>query len=231
MKKLLGLIGGMSWESTELYCRHLNAISNERLGGYHGATFIVFSVDFGEIEALQAKGDWRASAEILIDAARRLEKAGADELLLCTNTMHIVADEISSAVSIPLLHIADATARHISAKSLRTVGLLATKYTMEGSFYRDRMAERHGLKIVTPTEGDRLAVNAIIYDELCNGIISASSKERFREIALKMISEGAEGVILGCTEVGMLLKRGDIPVPVFDSALIHAEEAMAHAAP
>lgn len=226
MTKLLGLIGGMSWESTELYCRRLNQLANEDRGGHAAAKFLVYSVDFGEIEAMQSEGRWNDTADILIDAARRLERGGADELLLCTNTMHIVADKIAAAVNVPLLHIADATGRHIVAHGVQKVGLLATKYTMEGDFYRDRMASKFGLDIVIPDAGDRETVNRIIYDELCHGIISPDSHRQYMSIAQKMIGDGARGIVLGCTEVGMLLKDGDVAVPLFDSALIHVDEAV-----
>ncbi|MDF1686905.1 MAG: aspartate/glutamate racemase family protein [Parvibaculaceae bacterium] len=226
MTKLLGLIGGMSWESTQLYCRYLNALAQQKLGGRHAAKFIVYSVDFGEIGALQQAGDWAGAARILCDAAQRLERAGADELLLCTNTMHIVASDIQASVSIPLLHIADATAQHIVRHGLKKVGLLATRYTMEGHFYKDRMQEQHGLTVLTPSPQDRAQINTIIYDELCAGKVLPRSHRVFQEICGRLIDQGAEGIIMGCTEVGLLLKEGDVQVPLFDSARLHVDEAV-----
>lgn len=226
MTKLLGLIGGMSWESTQLYCRHLNALAQRELGGRHAAKFIVYSVDFGEIGELQQAGDWAGAARILCDAAQRLERAGADELLLCTNTMHIVAPDIQASVSIPLLHIADATAQHIVRAGLKKIGLLATRYTMEGSFYRDRMEEQHGLTILTPSLEDRSFINTIIYDELCAGVILDASHRVFQDISNRLIEQGAQGIIMGCTEIGLLLHEGDVTVPLFDSARLHVEEAV-----
>lgn len=226
MTKLLGLIGGMSWESTQLYCRRLNALAQSKLGGRHAAKFLVYSVDFGEIGELQEAGDWAGAASILCDAAQRLERAGADELLLCTNTMHIVAPAIQASVSIPLLHIADATARQILRSGFEKVGLLATRYTMEGSFYRDRMEEQHGLNILTPSPEDRALVNNIIYDELCAGIVLDKSQQVFQEISNRLIEEGAQGIIMGCTEISMLLHTGDVDVPLFDSGRLHVEEAV-----
>lgn len=226
MTKLLGLIGGMSWESTQLYCRYLNALAQQKLGGRHAAKFIVYSVDFGEIGALQQAGDWAGAARLLCDAAQRLERAGADELLLCTNTMHIVAPEIQASVSIPFLHIADATAQHIVRRGLKKVGLLATRYTMEGRFYKDRMQDRHGLSVLTPSPQDRALINTIIYDELCAGKVLPPSHQVFKEICGRLIDQGAEGIIMGCTEVGLLLKEGDVQAPLFDSARLHVDEAV-----
>lgn len=226
MTKLLGLIGGMSWESTQLYCRYLNELAQRKLGGRHAAKFLIYSVDFGEIGELQQAGDWAGAARILCDAAQRLERAGADELLLCTNTMHIVAPDIQASVSIPLLHIADATAQHILRAGFKKVGLLATRYTMEGDFYRDRMTERHGLNILTPNPADRALINTIIYDELCAGVVLEKSQRVFQEISKRLIDDGAEGIIMGCTEIAMLLHTGDLDVPLFDSGRLHVEEAV-----
>ena len=175
---------------------------------------------------MQQAGDWAGAARILCDAAQRLERAGADELLLCTNTMHIVAPDIQASVSIPLLHIADATAQHILRAGFKKVGLLATRYTMEGDFYRDRMTERHGLNILTPNPADRALINTIIYDELCAGVILEKSQRVFQEISKRLIDDGAEGIIMGCTEIAMLLHTGDLDVPLFDSGRLHVEEAV-----
>lgn len=225
MAKLIGLIGGMSWESTEIYCRRLNELANQARGGHHAANFLVYSVDFGEVEAMQSTGRWKDAADLLIDAARRLERSGVDEIILCTNTMHIVAEEIESSIGTPFLHIADATGRHLVAAGIQKAGLLATKYTMEEEFYKNRLLNNFGLEILIPNKDDRIKINEIIYSELCHGVVTDASKGTFAAIGHELMHSGAQGVILGCTEIGMLLKDGDLPIPIFDSALIHADEA------
>lgn len=227
--KTVGLLGGMSWESTVPYYQVLNREVGRRLGGLHSARALLLSVDFQEIEVLQHRGRWDELGRMLADDARTLERAGADFLVLCTNTMHLVAPAIESAVSIPLLHIADATAERIKAAGIRRVGLLGTRFTMEEPFYRGRLEARHGLEVVVPPEPERVRVHEVIYEELVLGRILDASRAEYRRIVGGLVGEGAEGVILGCTEIGLLLKPGDAPVPLFDTALIHAEAAAAFA--
>lgn len=227
--KTIGLLGGMSWESTVPYYQVLNREVGRRLGGLHSARVLLLSVDFQEIEALQHQGAWAELGDILARDAITLEGAGADFLVLCTNTMHLVAPAIEAAVSIPLLHIADATAERIRTSRIRRVGLLGTRFTMEEPFYRGRLEERHGLEVVVPPADDRNVVHRVIYEELVLGKILDGSRAEYRRIVDGLIREGAEGVILGCTEIGLLLKPGDAPVPLFDTALIHAEAAAAFA--
>jgi aspartate racemase len=222
--KTLGLIGGMSWESTVPYYRTVNERVRERLGGLHSAKLVLHSVDFAEIERMQAKGDWEAAGATLADAARGLRAAGADALVLCTNTMHKVAAQIESAVDIPLLHIADATAARIRAARLTRVALLGTRYTMEQAFYRERI-EAAGIEVLVPDAARREIVHRVIYDELCMGRIVESSRDEYRGIVDALIEQGAQGVILGCTEIGLLLRAEDAAVPLFDTARIHAETA------
>ncbi len=227
--KTVGLLGGMSWESTVPYYQVLNREAGRRLGGLHSARVLLLSVDFHEIEVLQHRGAWVELGEILARDARTLEGAGAEFLVLCTNTMHLVAPRIEAALSIPLLHIADATAHRVRAAGIRRVGLLGTRFTMEEPFYRGRLEERHGLEVLVPPQRDRLQVHQVIYQELVLGKIREESRELFREIVAGLVREGAEGVILGCTEIGLLLRPGDAAVPLFDTALIHAEAAAAFA--
>lgn len=222
--KTIGLIGGMSWESTVTYYQTINRVTREKLGGLHSAKCHLYSVDFQEIEECQANGDWDKSAEILSAVARKLEGAGADFIVICTNTMHKVADRIGSAVRIPILHIADLTADALLAKGIRRVGLLGTKYTMEQDFYKSRLVAK-GIEVRIPDETERAFVNATIYDELCLGVISPSSKAAFIDTANRLAAEGAQGIILGCTEIGLLLKQEDTPTPLFDTTQIHAESA------
>jgi aspartate racemase len=218
----------MSWESTVPYYQTINRVVGQRLGGLHSARILLYSVDFDEIERLQHAERWHEAGELLARAGRTLEAAGAEFLVLCTNTMHRVAAQIEAAVSIPLLHIADATARRIAASRLDTVGLLGTRFTMEQDFYRGRL-ERHGLEIVVPSEADRESTHRIIYEELCRGRILDSSRSEYRRIVSDLVARGCEAVVLGCTEIGSLLRPSDSPVPLFDTAQIHAEEAARYA--
>lgn len=224
--KTIGLIGGMSWESTVEYYRIINQKVKETLGGFHSAELILYSVDFDEIERLQHEGDWDTLTKRMVDAAKQVEKAGADFLLLCTNTMHKTAVKIEEAIQIPFLHIADATAERIKHQGIKKVGLLGTRFTMEEDFYKDRLVKKYGLEVIVPEESERNMVHDVIYQELCLGKICASSKEAYVSTIEKLVSQGAEGIILGCTEIGLLIKQEDLTVPVFDTTLIHAEEAV-----
>jgi len=224
--KTIGLLGGMSWESSAEYYRFINEAARDRLGGLHSAESVMFSFDFAEIEALQRAGSWEEAAERLAEAARGLERAGAEILVLCTNTMHRLADELERAIEIPLLHIADPTADRIRAEGLAVVGLLGTRYTMEGDFYRGRLEDRHGLRILTPGTDDRATVHRVIYEELVAGEVRDESRDRYREIIGRLAADGAEAVILGCTEIELLVGAEDSPVPVFDTTRIHAEAAV-----
>jgi len=223
--RTLGLLGGMSWESTLPYYRHVNERVREKLGGLHSAKLVLYSVDFAEIERLQHLGEWATAGRVLADAAQALERAGAEALVLCTNTMHRVLDVIEPAIGIPVLHIADATARRIRAAGLTKVGLLATRFTMEQDFYRGRL-ERNGLAVIVPDADERAEIHRVIYDELCLGTIRDASRETFRTIMANLVARGAEGLILGCTEIGLLVGAGDTNVPLFDTARIHAEDAV-----
>ena len=220
--KTLGLIGGMSWESTIPYYRIINETVRERLGGLHSARIVLYSVDFHDIERLQQAGAWDEAGRILADAARALEAAGAEGLALCTNTMHKVAAAIEAAVTIPLLHIADPTAEAAKQAGLRTVGLLGTRFTMEQDFYRDRLVEQHDLTVIIPDPADREIVNRVIYEELCQGEARVESRAQYREIMQRLVDAGAEGIILGCTEIALLVKPEDAPVPLFDTTSLHA---------
>ncbi len=222
--KTIGLIGGMSAESTVTYYKVINSVVNQKLGGFHSAKCLLYSVDFDEIERCQMSGEWEKSGEILADAARRLQKGGADFLVLCTNTMHKVAHAIQSAVNIPFLHIAEATARRVKDAGIGRVCLLGTAFTMEEGFYKDVLA-RNGIDVIVPDADDRKTVNDVIYGELCHGVIKDESRAKFVGIINKAAALGARGAILGCTEIGLLVGDGDITLPVFDTALIHAEEA------
>lgn len=222
--KTIGLIGGMSWESSVTYYQIINTVVREQLGGLHSAKCILRSVDFQEIEECQANGDWEKSAGILADIAQKLEQAGADLMVICTNTMHKVADRVAGAVSIPLLHIAEATALELKAQGIQTVALLGTKYTMEQDFYKSKLVDS-GIAVLVPEADDRAVINDIIYDELCLGIISEGSKAKYLEIMDKLSAAGAEGIILGCTEIGLLVEQADTPIPLFDTTLIHAQKA------
>lgn len=222
----LGVIGGMSWESTAVYYRLLNRGVADRLGGLHSAPLLIDSVDFAEIAALQASGDWTAAGRILADAARRLEDAGAKGLVLATNTMHHVAAAIESAVDIPLLHIVDATGNALRAARIRRAGLLGTRYTMELPFWRDRSAERFGVQLVVPEADDRDVVHRVIYEELCLGRIDADSRASYVAIIERLGQEGAQAVILGCTEISLLIRAADSPLPIFDTTALHAAAAV-----
>ena len=224
--RIIGLLGGMSWESTAEYYRLINEGVKARLGGLHSAEIVMVSVDFEPIEKLQHAGDWAGAARVLIDAAGRIEAAGADFLVICTNTMHKLADEIADAIDIPLLHIADATAEAIKTAPMSRVGLLGTTFTMEEDFYKGRLALRHGLDVLTPNDEDRQIVHDVIYDELCRGTIREESKREFVRIIDDLVRRGAEGVVLGCTEIGLLVKPGDVGVRLFDTTVIHAERAV-----
>jgi len=223
--KTIGLIGGMSWESTVGYYRVINEAIKARLGGLHSAKLILYSVDFHEIERLQRQGDWDAAGAVLADAARSLERAGASFLVLCTNTMHKVAAHIESAVQIPLLHIADATATEIKAAGHSVVGLLGTRFTMEQDFYRDRLHDLHGLTVLTPDDQDREVVHRVIYDELCQGLVKPESRAEYQRIIRHLVAHGAQAIILGCTEVSLLVQQQHVDVPVFDTTAIHARAA------
>jgi aspartate racemase len=227
--KTIGLLGGMSWESTVPYYRLLNREIGRRLGGLHSARVLLLSVDFQEIEVLQHQGKWHELGEMLAQDASRLEEAGADFLVLCTNTMHLVAPAIEAALSIPFLHIADATAESIKASGLTQVGLLGTRFTMEEPFYKGRLEKEHGLRVVIPRGEDRELIHRVIYEELVLGEIREESREEFVRITGDLAGSGAEGVILGCTEIGLLLKQENAAVPLFDTTLIHAEAAAAFA--
>ncbi len=225
--KIIGLIGGMSWESTIPYYRVINETIKERLGGLHSAKVILYSVDFFEIEQLQHRGDWSTAGQVLAAAARALEGAGAEAIVLCTNTMHKVAEAIEAAVSLPLLHIADPTGEAIARAGLRTVGLLGTRFTMEETFYVERLRQRHGLDVVVPAAHDRALVHRVIYDELCLGRVVPESREHYRRIMRELVMRGAQGIVLGCTEISLLVSSTDAEVPLFDTTSLHARGAAA----
>lgn len=222
--KTIGLIGGMSWESTVTYYQLINETVKQQLGGLHSAKILMYSVDFAEIEEYQAQGKWAESADVLAQAAVNLETAGADFLLICTNTMHKVAPQVQSRVSIPLIHIAEATADALKAKGITTVGLLGTKYTMTQDFYKQKLIDA-GISVVIPDEAGVELVNHVIYDELCLGIVKEESRQSYTAIIEQLRSRGAQGVILGCTEIGLLISQANTSLPVFDTTRIHAEKA------
>lgn len=221
----LGLLGGMSWESTALYYRLVNETVRERLGGLHSARLLLYSVDFAQIERLQHAGDWDGAGRVLGAAARALRDGGAGRLVLCTNTMHKVADAIEAGAGLPLLHIADPTGAAIRAAGFTRVGLLATRFTMEQAFYRRRLAERHGLDVRVPDAAARKRVHRVIYEELCLGVVRDASREAYRRIIARLVDEGAECIILGCTEICLLVGDGDAEVPLFDTTALHARAA------
>lgn len=223
--KTIGMIGGLSWESSAEYYRLINELVHARLGGMHSAKCILVSVDFEEIDGLWASGQWDEAARRMVTAACQVERAGADFLILCCNTMHKMAAEIEAAIHIPFLHITDAAAVRPAAQGVRRVGLLGTRFTMEGTFYTDRL-KAHGLEALIPDEADRETVNRVIYDELCFGKTVPASREKFRAIMEKLVRSGAQGIILGCTEFGLLVKDGDASVPLFDTTRVHAEAAV-----
>jgi aspartate racemase len=227
--KTIGLLGGMSWESTLTYYRAINQEVKKALGGLHSAKIVLYSVDFEPIEKRMQAGDWTGVAGILSDAARRIQAAGADFLLICTNTMHKVAPEIEAAIDIPLLHIADATAAVLKKANIRSAGLLGTAFTMEQAFYKKRLMDQHGLQVRVPDKEDRQIVHNVIFQELCMGRIEPVSQAAYLRIIDDLVARGAEAVILGCTEIGMLIRQEDTPVKLFDTTLIHAQEAVAYA--
>jgi aspartate racemase len=227
--KTIGLIGGMSWESSIEYYRIVNETVREKLGGLHSAKCVMYSVDFAEIEALQQKGAWDEATRLLVTAAQLVEKGGADFILICTNTMHRMAEDVQKQIGIPLLHIADATAERIKEQGIRKIGLLGTKFTMEEDFYKGRLIERHGLEVLIPDEDERQKVHRVIYDELVLGIIKPASRVKYIEIMDGLIARGAKGIILGCTEIGLLISQKDVQIPLFDTAHIHATAAVEYA--
>ncbi|MFC7219488.1 aspartate/glutamate racemase family protein [Streptomyces polyrhachis] len=223
--KTIGLLGGMSWESTAEYYRLLNELTRERRGGLHSAPCVLYSVDFARIEQLQVAGRWEEAGTVLAEAAVAVQAAGADLLLICTNTMHKVADQVAAAVRIPLVHLADTTAAAVRAQGLRRVGLLGTAFTMEQDFYRGRLAA-HGLQVLTPGADGRRRVHEVIYEELCLGVVREESRRYFRDVIADLVAAGAEGVVLGCTEIELLIGGDDSPVPVFATTLLHCEAAV-----
>jgi len=223
--RVIGMIGGMSWESSAQYYRLANELVRERLGGLHSARIVLASVDFADIEELQVAGRWDEAGQLLAQAAEGLEAAGADLLLICTNTMHKVADQVQAAVGIPLLHLGDATAQAVNRAGLGTIGLLGTAFTMEQDFYRDRLSG-HGLQVVIPSAADRAQVHRIIYDELCLGVVREKSRQAYRDVIVRLVQAGAEGVVLGCTEIELLISDTDSPVPIFPTTRLHVEAAV-----
>ena len=224
--KTIGLIGGMSWESSIEYYRIINQLVRKELGGVHSAKSVMVSLDFAEIEELQNRGNWDEATRIMVETAQLVEKGGADFVLICTNTMHLMAEEIQAGVNIPLLHIADATAKAVKQRELDIIGLLGTRFTMEKEFYRGRLEELHKLKVLIPDREKRDRVHRVIYDELVQGIITDGSREIYREVIDTLVAGGAQGIVLGCTEIGLLVKQEDVPVPVFDTMEIHAQAAV-----
>lgn len=227
--KTIGLIGGMSWESSIEYYRITNETVRAKLGGLHSAKCIMYSVDFAEIEALQHQARWEEATELMIAAAQSVEKGGADFVVICTNTMHKLADEVQQHIQIPILHIADATAEKIQAQGLKTVGLLGTKFTMEEDFYKGRLTQKYGLEVMIPIAEERELVHRVVFDELCLGKVKQSSKAQYVSIMERLANDGAEGIILGCTEIGLLVQQEDSPVPLFDTTTIHAVAAVERA--
>jgi aspartate racemase len=227
--KTIGLIGGMSWESTAEYYRIINEAVKERLGGFHSAKIVMYSVDFKEIRELQLEARWDEATNLMIDAARRVERGGADFVLICTNTMHKMAEEVEASISIPLLHIADVTAERIISSGLKKVGLLGTAFTMEQDFYKGRLVDKYGLEVVIPSQIERQVVDNIIFNELCLGEIKDSSREQIETIMGNLVDDGAQGIILGCTELPSLINQKDCSVPLFDTTAIHAKAAAEYA--
>lgn len=227
--KTIGLIGGMSWESSLEYYRVINETTKAKLGGLHSAKCILYSVDFAEIETLQHQDRWQEAAQLMVSAGQSLENAGADFVVLCTNTMHKLADEIQVNIQIPLLHIADATAQKIQEAGLSKIGLLGTRFTMEHNFYKGRLIDRFGLDVITPSGPEREIIHRVIYDELCLGIVRQESRNEYVRIMDDLVQAGAEGIILGCTEIELLVHEGDSPVPLFPTTQIHAIAAVEYA--
>lgn len=224
--KTIGLIGGMSWESSLLYYQIINETVRARLGGLHSAQCLLWSFDFAEIEALQVAGDWEQATQRMIDAAQRLERGGAECLLICTNTMHRMAAEVQAAVDVPLIHIADPTAEHVRQAGIRQVALLGTRYTMEQDFYRGRLTDKHGLQVLVPDAAGRQTVHDIIYNELVLGVVTEESRRACQQIIAALAQQGAQGVILGCTEITLLIQPEHAPLPVFDTTYLHAVAAV-----
>lgn len=224
--KTLGLIGGMSWESTAHYYSRINQLVAERLGGLHSAKLLLYSVEFDELQRLQHAGDWAGAARLLVDAARRLERAGAEALVICANTMHLVAPEIEAAVKLPLIHVVDATANAVKNRGIRSVALLGTRFTMEKDFYRQRLERRHGLRVMIPEESERVTIHRIIFEELCKGVVQPESRRTFFGIIARLAAAGAEGAILGCTEFTLFGASSDAGIPLFDTTEIHARAAV-----
>jgi aspartate racemase len=227
--KIIGLIGGMSWESSLEYYRIINEMMCKKLGGFHSAKSMMYSVNFADIELLQHQSKWDEATKVMIDAARKVESGGADFIVICTNTMHKMVEEIQRHINIPILHIADATANEIKSTGLSKIGLLGTKFTMEESFYTDRLIERHGLQVLIPTKQGREFVHRVLYDEFISGDIPLSSKLHFIKIMDQLVEQGAEGIILGCTEIGLFINQQDVNVPLFDTTRIHATVAVEYA--
>jgi aspartate racemase len=224
--KTIGLLGGMTWHSTLEYYRLINEGVQAELGGSHSARCVLVSVEFDEFERLQVAGDWKRLTELMVEAARNVERAGADFLVICANTMHRTADDIVASVKIPLLHIADAAAEAVKAQGLKTVGLLGTRYTMEQDFYRKRLKEKHGLRILIPAEPDLTTIHTVIYEELARGVIREESRRAYLDIIAKLAKSGAEGIILGCTEIPLLIRQDDCELPLFDTTALHAAAAV-----
>ncbi|MCZ4292507.1 aspartate/glutamate racemase family protein [Vibrio sinaloensis] len=227
--KTIGIIGGMSWESTVTYYKQLNQGIKSALGGLHSAKVVLNSVDFAEVEALQRSGGWQSNADILCQAAQSLERAGAEFVLIATNTMHKVAQQVEESISIPLLHIADATGETLTEQGITKIGLLGTAFTMEQDFYKQRLTDKYGIEVVVPNGVQRQLVHTVIYDELCQGQISQRSKDDFLTIIDDLYADGAQGVILGCTEIGLLVEQADTRVPLYDTVMIHVEAAVKEA--
>jgi len=226
MMKTMGMIGGMSWESSLEYYRIVNETVKKSLGGFHSAKCILYSVDFEEVEKLQHKGDWDALTGLMLDSAQRLEQAGADFVIICTNTMHKMADEVQSAINVPVLHIVDVTAEAIKRNGQTRVGLLGTKFTMEQKFYKGRLKDKHGLDVLIPSPEERQMVHDILYSELCLGEIKEQSRGEFKRVIHNLVDRGAQGVILGCTEIPLIVSQDDYDIPVYDTTQLHAQAAV-----
>ena len=224
--KTIGMIGGMSWESSLEYYRIMNQAVKEKLGGFHSAPCILYSVDFDDVEKLQHQGDWESLTRLMIEAAQRVKKAGADFLVICTNTMHKMADEVQRAIQIPLLHIADVAAEAVKANGQSRVGLLGTKFTMEQDFYKGRLQEIHGIDVLIPEDKERQVIHDILYNELCLGEIKELSKGKFQSIIQNLVQRGAQGVILGCTEIPLIVSQEDYEIPLYDTTALHAKAAV-----
>jgi len=224
--KTIGMIGGMSWESSLEYYRIMNQAVKEKLGGFHSAPCILYSVDFDDVEKLQHQGDWESLTRLMIEAAQRVKKAGADFLVICTNTMHKMADEVQRAIQIPLLHIADVTAEAVKANGQSRVGLLGTKFTMEQDFYKGRLQEIHGIDVLIPEDKERQVIHDILYNELCLGEIKELSRGKFQSIIQNLVKQGAQGVILGCTEIPLIVSQEDYEIPLYDTTALHAKAAV-----